>query len=163
MKHRWIAGLCLLFMCLQSSAGAQERRISNRSNTYSFAVTSDWSLANPDFMLTTGYGASLQESDIPPQKNPSLTQISKTAGMIALIGADYASTDDSFTIFGENWEGLVTVFIEPRRTGKTGRHVLQLVARHGNSYRLFYLSLPSALWRTERDRFTGLLSALKFH
>lgn len=162
MTVRWLVSLCLL-VTWTVSADAQQRRISNRSNHYSFEVAPDWSLANPDFMITSRSGASLYESDIPPQKNVSLQQISKTAGMIALIGADYTATNESFRVFGNAWNGLVTVFVEPRRSSRQGRHVLQLVTERGQEYRLFYLAVPSEQWIQQRERFVAMLAGLEFH
>ena len=160
-------GRCVVMLSFLLSwpclADTQQRRISNGANTYSFEVASDWSLANPDFMLTSRGGASLYESDIPPQKNMSLQQISKTAGMIARIGADYAETNESFALFGNAWSGQVTVFVEPRRSGRLGRHVLQLVTKRGSEYRLFYLAIPTQQWLQQRERFVALLSGLQFH
>ena len=112
--------------------------------------------------ITSRSGASLYESDIPAQKNPSLEQISKTAGMISLIAADYAATEESFRLFGPAWKGLVTVFIEPRRSGRPARHVLQLVAESPQGYRLFYLAVPSQQWQQQREATVALLAGLEF-
>lgn len=150
----------LLLLCL--SLNAQAELIVNPSKGYAFDVPRPWRLASPDFMLEGPDGASLMEADIPSQKTLTLEQISKTAGMIACIGADYATTNERFTLDGGHWTGLVTVFVEPRRTGRPPRHVLQLVARHGDKYRLFYFAMPTRDWLGNRDVQTQLLKALRF-
>lgn len=161
MNRAALLGLASLIALLAGPAQAQ--RFTNSAKGYSFSMPPGWHLAHPDFMLTSRSGSSLSESDIPAQKQPSLVQISKTAGMIALIGADYEATQDQFRVFGSNWNGLVTVFVEPQRARSAPRHVLQLVTEHGPTFRLFYLAVPSQEWRTRRDEVIALLSALEFH
>ncbi len=129
---------------------------------YSFQTPAQWRLANPDFMLMSASGASLMESDLPPRGEQSLENISKTAGMIACIGADYETTDERFDLSGDAWKGLVTVFREPARYGRPQRHVLQLVAQHGNVYRLFYLAVPTREWLSNREPFKNVLGGLRF-
>lgn len=129
---------------------------------YTFEAPPSWRLSHPDYMLTGPRGESLSESDLPPQGERSLIKISKNAGMIACIGADYEDTNEQFELDGENWKGLVRVFVEPRRTNRQQRHVLQLVAQHGQDYRLFYLAIPTQEWKSNRAPFTGVLAALRF-
>ncbi|MCC2656747.1 MAG: hypothetical protein K0Q76_1855 [Panacagrimonas sp.] len=129
---------------------------------YSFDVPANWRLSHPDYMLTGPRGESLSESDLPPKGERTLLKISKSAGMIACIGADYEDTNEQFELDGENWKGLVRVFVEPRRTNRQQRHVLQLVAQHGENYRLFYLAIPTQEWISDRDSPKRVLAALKF-
>lgn len=150
-------------LLFSASVPAEPRRIADASNAYSFEFPSGWSRIGQEYVVTSASGASLVESDVPPQKDMSLAQISKTAGMMALIAADYAETPERFPLFGNRWQGLVTVFIEPRRAGRASRYVLQLVCQHDQSFRLFYLAIPNQLWRHQRDRYLALLSGLQFH
>ena len=152
--------LCLA--CLLLSPGASAELFANPAKGYSFEAPESWRLSHPDFMLTSPSGASLSESDIPPQGERSLLKISKSAGMIACIGADYEDTNEQFELKGENWNGLVKVFVEPRRSNRQPRHVLQLVAQRGSDYRLFYLAVPSREWLSDRGATTRVLGALRF-
>lgn len=152
----------VLALLLSPALAAQAEIIRNPAGGYAFEMSGQWRMASPDFLLEGPDGATLQEAEIPQQKNGSLEQISKTAGMIACIGADYTSTNERFALDGEKWQGLVTVFVEPRRNGRPQRHVLQLVAQHGERYRLFYFAVPSAGWLSNRERHTQVLKALRF-
>lgn len=134
----------------------------NPSKGYSFDMSGHWRLASPDFMLMSPSGASLMESDLPPRGERSLKHISKAAGMIACIGADYETTDEHFDLEGEAWKGIVSVFREPGRYNRPQRHVLQLVAQNGEQFRLFYLAVPTREWQANRERFTQILRGLKF-
>lgn len=147
---------------LLASTAAHAEGFPNPYKGYSFEAPSNWRLSHPDYMLTGPSGESLSESDLPPQGERSLIKISKNAGMIACIGADYEDTNEQFELDGENWKGLVKVFVEPRRTNRQQRHVLQLVAQHGENYRLFYLAIPTQEWKSDRDSTTRVLAALKF-
>lgn len=151
-----LSGLLLL------SSQTRAERFANSAKGYAFDAPGHWRLASPDFMLTDPGGASLSESDLPPQGARSLDKISKSAGMMACIGAGYQTTNERFALSGENWKGLVTVFVEPTRYNRLPRHVLQLVAQHGDDYRLFYLAVPTREWLGNRLQFTALLSALSF-
>lgn len=135
----------------------------NPHKGYAFDAPANWRLSHPDYMLTGPRGESLSESDLPPNGERTLLKISKNAGMIACIGADYEDTNEQFELDGEGWRGLVKVFVEPRRTNRQQRHVLQLVAQHGQSYRLFYLAVPTQAWMQDRDTSKRVLSALRFH
>ncbi len=157
---KWIVALALGLTL--STPDAQARRLGNVEQGYWFEVPEQWSLAHPDFTMISTSGASLSESFIPPQDAPSLQQISKTAGMIALIGADYQETREQFDLQGDDWNAMVTVFIEPRRTQKPQRHVLQMVTEHRGRFRLFYLAVPSQEWLQSRESVRQLLLALKF-
>ncbi|MGQ0697621.1 MAG: hypothetical protein ACT4PZ_05195 [Panacagrimonas sp.] len=150
-----LSGLLLI------ATGANAEVFSNPARTYFFEMPRPWYLAHPDFMLMSATGASLSESDL-PQGPQSLERISKTAGMIACIGADYSTTKERFELEGENWKGLVTVFVEPARTNRQPRHVLQLVAQHGKNFRLFYLAVPSREWLSDGAQSRKLLGALRF-
>lgn len=150
----------LLMALLALPLGASSETFSNRGKGYSFEAPRQWRLVNPDFMLMSASGASLSESDL-PQGPRSLERISKTAGMIACIGADYQTTNERFKLDGENWKGLVTVFLEPARINRQPRHVLQLVAQNGDKYRLFYLAVPSREWLSDRESFQKLLGTLR--
>lgn len=141
---------------------AQAEVFSNPVKGYSFSTPAQWRLANPDFMLMSSSGASLMESDLPPKGPQTLEKISKAAGMIACIGADYETTNEHFDLSGEAWRGLVTVFLEPTRYGRPQRHVLQMVAQHGNDYRLFYLAVPTREWLANREPFKMVLGGLRF-
>lgn len=141
---------------------AQAEVFANNAKGYAFEAPMGWRLAHPDFMLMSPSGASLSESDLPPRGERSLEKISKTAGMMACIGADYEDTDQKFSLTGQGWHGLVSVFWEPRRNNREQRHVLQLVVQHGQNYRLFYLAVPSREWLSDRHSFTQVLSALRF-
>ena len=141
---------------------ASAELFANARKGYSFEAPESWRLAHPDYMLTSTTGASLSESDLPPKGAQTLEKISKSAGMIACIGADYDDTDEQFKLDGEGWKGLVKVFLEPRRTNRQQRHVLQLVAQHGDDYRIFYLAVPTSEWLGNRGSFTKLLGALRF-
>lgn len=151
-----LSGLLLL------SPPTRAERFANIAKGYAFDAPGRWRLASPDFVLADASGASLSESDLPPQGARSLDKISKSAGMMACIGAGYRPTDERFALAGENWNGLVTVFVEPARYNRLPRHVLQLVAQHGDEYRLFYLAVPTGEWLGNRLPFTSLLSALRF-
>lgn len=129
---------------------------------YTFEAPGSWRLSHPDYMLTGPSGESLSESDLPPHGERSLIKISKNAGMIACIGADYEDTNEQFALDGEDWKGLVKVFVEPRRTNRQQRHVLQLVAQHGKDYRLFYLAVPTQEWASDREAPKRVLAALRF-
>ena len=129
---------------------------------YTFHAPANWRLSHPDYMLTGPRGESLSESELPPQGERSLLKISKNAGMIACIGADYEDTNEQFELDGEGWRGLVKVFVEPRRSNRQQRHVLQLVAQHGDNYRLFYLAVPTQEWISDRDSPKRMLAALRF-
>lgn len=141
---------------------AQAEVFSNPAKGYSFHAPGQWRLANPDFMLMSPSGASLMESDLPPKGAQTLEKISKTAGMIACIGADYETTSERFDLAGEAWKGLVTVFLEPARYGRPPRHVLQMVTQHGEDYRLFYLAVPTREWLSNREPFKKVLGGLRF-
>lgn len=141
---------------------AQAEVFANSAKGYVFETPAGWRLAHPDFMLTSPTGASLSESDLPPRGERSLEKISKTAGMMACIGADYQDTEQTFSLSGQGWNGLVSVFWEPRRHNREQRHVLQLVVQHGQNYRLFYLAVPSREWLSNQHSFTQVLSALRF-
>lgn len=156
VRAAFLSGLLLL------SPQTRAERFSNTAKGYAFDAPGHWRLASPDFMLTDGSGASLSESDLPPQGARSLDKISRSAGMMACIGANYQATNERFALAGENWKGLVTVFVEPVRYNRQPRHVLQLVAQHGDEYRLFYLAVPTRDWLGNRLPFTTLLSALSF-
>lgn len=151
-----LLGLCLLPWC------AQAELFANPYKGYSFDAPASWRLAHPDFMLMSPSGASLSESDLPPRGERSLDRISTTAGMIACIGADYEDTRQNFPMAGEGWSGLVSVFVEPRRTNRQPRHVLQLVAQRGEDYKLFYLAVPSREWLSDEGAFKSVLGALRF-
>lgn len=151
-----------LILLASLSTALEARRFANVEHKYSFDAPAGWSLANPNFMITSHSGASLVESLIPIQARPSLRQISKTAGMIAAIGADYETSHEQFPIKGKNWSGLISVFVEPRRAGREQRHVLQMVTRHQGHYRLFYLAIPSQEWTLSRGSFLTILSGLEF-
>lgn len=150
------AGLFLLAPIV----GAAE--FANASRAYVFDVPDQWRMVNPDFMITSPSGASIVEADLPPAGQRTLNKISQNAGMIACIGADYSETDQHFEVAGEQWNGLVTVFQEPMRSGRPPRHVLQLVAQNGQSYRLFYFALPSREWLSGHDAALKILRSLKF-
>lgn len=151
--------LTLAFFCLPASAEI----FGNPGGQYSFKVPPHWRLAHPDFTLTGPGGASLTESSLHPDGARTLERISKTAGMIACIGADYHDTLERFELSGENWTGLVSVFKEPRRSNRLQRHVLQLVAQHGEHFRLFYLAVPSQEWLSGGQSAREMLAALRFH
>lgn len=151
--------LCLVLL-LPLPATAE--RFANPHKGYAFEVSGHWRLAHPDFMLMSASGSSLSESELPPRGERSLLKISKNAGMIACIGADYEDTQEQFELSGENWNGLVKVFVEPRRANGPPRHVLQLVAQRGQDYRLFYLAVPSREWLSDRGASTRVLAALRF-
>lgn len=151
-----VVGLYLLPWCAQAELFANNRK------GYSFEAPPSWRLAHPDFMLMSPSGASLSESDLPPKGERSLERISKTAGMIACIGADYEDTREHFPLAGEGWNGLVSVFVEPTRTNRQPRHVLQLVTQRGNDYRLFYLAVPTREWMSDQGSFKSVLAALRF-
>lgn len=159
MRSVVLAMLIALCLCPWS---AQAEVFVNSAKGYVFDAPTGWRLAHPDFMLMSPSGASLSESDLPPRGERSLEKISKTAGMIACIGADYEDTEQKFSLTGEGWNGLVSVFWEPRRSNREQRHVLQLVVQHGQNYRLFYLAVPSREWLSNRHSFTQVLSALRF-
>ena len=152
--------LILASFLLATTASAEG--FPNPYKGYTFMAPASWRLSHPDYMLTGPKGESLSEPDLPPQGERSLIKISKNAGMIACIGADYEDTHEQFELDGENWKGLVRVFVEPRRTNRQQRHVLQLVAQHGADYRLFYLAVPTNEWKLDRDSTTRVLAALKF-
>lgn len=151
----------LLALCLLP-LGAQAEMFANSAKGYAFEAPTGWRLAHPDFMLMSPTGASLSESELPPRGERSLEKISKTAGMIACIGADYEDTREHFPLAGEGWSGLVSVYLEPRRANSQQRHVLQLVAQRGQDYRLFYLAVPTREWLSNQSAFTSVLSALRF-
>jgi hypothetical protein len=134
----------------------------NAKKGYSFETPDSWRLAHPDYMLASPSGASLSESDLPPLGMHTLDKISKSAGMIACIGADYEDTNEQFKLDGEGWNGMVKVFLEPRRTSGQQRHVLQLVAQHGEIFRIYYLAVPSREWLSDRGAFTKVLAGLRF-
>lgn len=153
----------LSFLALSLFAIAASAEVfPNPRKGYAFDAPANWRLSHPDYMLTGPRGESLSESDLPPQGERSLLKISKNAGMIACIGADYEDTNEQFELDGEGWKGLVKVFVEPRRTNRQQRHVLQLVAQHGENYRLFYLAVPTQEWVSNRDSPKRMLSALRF-
>ncbi|WP_420466692.1 hypothetical protein [Panacagrimonas sp.] len=151
---------CLILLSVPAIGWAET--ISNAGKGYSFTVPANWRMAHPDFTLTGPTGASLTESSLHPAGTRSLEHISKTAGMIACIGADYQDTLERFELGGENWKGLVSVFKEPMRGNRHPRHVLQLVAQHGENFRLFYLAVPSQEWLGDRNAARALLAALRF-
>jgi hypothetical protein len=153
--------LSILAASLLASAASAEG-FPNPYKGYSFDAPASWRLSHPDYMLTGPRGESLSESDLPPHGERSLIKISKNAGMIACIGADYEDTNEQFSLDGEDWKGLVKVFVEPRRTNRQQRHVLQLVAQHGDNFRLFYLAVPTQQWISDRAASTQLLAALRF-
>lgn len=148
-------------MLLAPLAGAAE--FANASRAYAFDVPDQWRMVSPDFMITSPSGASIVEADLPPAGQRTLQKISQNAGMIACIGADYAATDEHFEVSGDRWNGLVTVFQEPARYNRPPRHVLQLVAQVGQSYRLFYYALPSREWMSGHEQALKILRSLKFH
>lgn len=152
----------LTFACLLLAPAAFAEGFPNPHKGYTFDAPPNWRLSHPDYMLTGPSGQSLSESELPPNGERSLVKISKNAGMIACIGADYEDTDEQFALDGEGWKGLVKVFVEPRRTNRQQRHVLQLVAQHGQDYRLFYLAVPTPEWIGDRQAATRLLTALRF-
>lgn len=147
---------------LALSPGVSAELFANAARGYAFEVSGHWKLAHPDFMLMSASGSSLSESELPPRGERSLIKISKNAGMIACIGADYEDTREQFELRGENWNGLVSVFVEPRRSNRPPRHVLQLVAQRGEDYRLFYLAVPTREWLSDRAASTRVLAALRF-
>lgn len=150
--------LALLMLPAIGTAGVYP----NAGKGYSFTVPSSWRMAHPDYTLVGPGGASLTESSLRPDGARSLLHVSKTAGMIACIGADYHDTLERFELAGENWKGLVSVFREPARARGLQRHVLQLVAQHGDHFRLFYLALPSREWLADTAAARELLNALRF-
>ncbi len=152
----------LLLASLVMASPASAELFANARKGYSFEVPESWRLAHPDYMLTSPSGASLSESDLPPKGAQTLEKISRSAGMIACIGADYEDTHEQFKLAGQGWDGLVKVFLEPRRTNRQQRHVLQLVAQHGSNYRIFYLAVPSNEWHNNRGTFTQVLGGLNF-
>lgn len=152
---------CLLALVL-APLQAQAEIFAHPHKGYAVETPGGWHLAHPDFMLMSSTGASLSESDLPAHGPRSLERISKTAGMIACIGADYRETDEHFPITGENWNGLVSVFEEPRRANRLPRHVLQLVTQHGDHFRLFYLAVPSREWIQDRAPFKTLLARIRY-
>jgi hypothetical protein len=152
--------LILASFLLATTASAEG--FPNIRKGYSFDAPANWRLSHPDYMLTGPRGESLSESDLPPHGERSLLKISKNAGMIACIGADYEDTNEQFELGGENWKGLVKVFVEPRRANRQQRHVLQLVAQHGEVYRLFYLAIPTQEWMSDRASTKQVLAALRF-
>lgn len=154
--------LLLSLSLLASGPAVSAELFANPAKGYAFKALHTWRLAHPDFMLMSPSGASLSESEIPPQGERSLIKISKTAGMIACIGADYEDTFEQFDLHGENWRGLVRVFVEPRRAHRHPRHVLQLVAQRGDDYRLFYLAVPTREWLSDREASKRVLAALHF-
>lgn len=154
--------LATLFALCLLPWGAQAELFANPFKGYSFEAPPSWRLAHPDFMLMSPSGASLSESDLPPRGERSLEKISTTAGMIACIGADYEDTRQKFALAGEGWSGLVSVFVEPQRTNRQQRHVLQLVAQRGNDYKLFYLAVPTREWLSDQGSFKSVLGALRF-
>ena len=151
--------LALLLAPLQ----AQAEVFANPAKGYAVETPGGWRLAHPDFMLMSNSGASLSESDLPAHGPRSLEKISKTAGMIACIGADYRETYEHFSLAGENWNGVVSVFVEPTRANRLPRHVLQLVTQQGENFRLFYLAVPSREWASDRTPFKDLLSRIRYH
>lgn len=151
---------CLILLVVPFAAFGEV--IANSGKGYSFKVPPNWRMAHPDFTLTGPTGASLTESSLHPEGARSLEHISKTAGMIACIGADYQDTLERFELGGDNWKGLVSVFREPIRSNRHSRHVLQLVAQHGENFRLFYLAVPTQEWLGDRDAARALLAALRF-
>ncbi|TDU31409.1 hypothetical protein DFR24_0777 [Panacagrimonas perspica] len=152
----------LLVVTLVVAPSASAELFPNIRKGYNFEAPASWRLAHPDYMLASPSGASLSESDLPPKGVLTLEKISKSAGMIACIGADYEDTNEQFPLDGEGWNGLVKVFVEPRRTNRQQRHVLQLVAQHGDSYRIFYLAMPTTEWKGDRKGFTAVLGSLRF-
>lgn len=154
--------LLLSTTALLLATAVRAEQFPNAGKGYSFEAPSPWRLAHPDFMLTGPGGASLSEVDLPPRGVRSLEKISKSAGMIACIGADYEDTDEQFQLDGHNWTGLVRVYREPQRSNRQRRHVLQLVAQHEQNYRLFYLAVPTHDWLSDRVPFTQVLSGLRF-
>lgn len=157
-----IRRLAVFFVFAGLAFGARAEVFSNPHKGYSFHTPGQWRLANPDFMLMSSSGASLMESDLPPRGERTLEKISRAAGMIACIGADYETTEEYFDLSGETWRGLVTVFREPARYGRPPRHVLQMVAQHGEVYRLFYLAVPTREWLSNREPFKNVLGGLRF-
>lgn len=154
---------CLLLVAAVLAAPATRAEIfTNPSGGYAFEAPDSWQLAHPDFMLTSRSGASLYESSLPPGGERSLRKISTSAGMIACIGANYEDTHEQFALSGLDWNGLVRVFVEPRRLHRQPRHVLQLVAQHGDNFHLFYLAVPTREWLSDRVPFTTLLRTLHF-
>lgn len=154
------ASLLLLLALLPTTAAAEV--FANARKGYAFEASGGWRLAHPDFMLMSPSGAALSESDLPEHGPRSLEKIATTAGMIACIGADYHDTREQFRVSGANWNGLVSVFVEPTRSNRLPRHVLQLVAQSGERFRLFYLAVPSREWLADRVSTTRLLAALRF-
>jgi len=152
----------LLVVTLVVAPSASAELFPNIRKGYNFDAPPSWRLAHPDYMLASPTGASLSESDLPPKGVLTLEKISKSAGMIACIGADYEDTREQFLLDGEGWNGIVKVFVEPRRTHRPQRHVLQLVAQHGESYRIFYLAMPTSEWLGDRKAFTTVLGSLRF-
>lgn len=152
----------LLLATLSAASPASAEHFPNAKKGYSFEAPESWRLSHPDYMLTSPSGSSLSESDLPPKGVQTLEKISKSAGMIACIGADYEDTNEQFKLDGEGWNGIVKVFLEPRRTNRPQRHVLQLVAQHGEEFRIFYLAMPSNEWLGNRTGFTQVLGGLKF-
>ena len=157
-SHRLALLSALLLMPVMASAEI----FTNAAKGYAFEAPDSWRLAHPDFMLTSPSGASLSESDVPAHGVRTIEKISKSAGMIACIGADYEDTNEQFNLTGPDWTGMVKVFVEPRRANRQQRHVLQLVARRGEDFRLFYLAVPTREWSSDRKPFTNVLSALRF-
>ncbi len=152
----------LLVASLLVAPAASAELFPNVRKGYNFDAPPSWRLAHPDYMLASPSGASLSESDLPPKGAHTLEKISKSAGMIACIGADYEDTNEQFPLDGEGWNGLVKVFVEPRRTNRQQRHVLQLVAQYGENYRIFYLAMPTTEWLGDRGTFTKVLGSLRF-
>lgn len=152
----------LLLATLPVALPASAELFPNAKRGYSFEAPASWRLSHPDYMLTSPSGSSLSESDLPPKGVQTLEKISKSAGMIACIGADYEDTNEQFKLDGEGWNGLVKVFVEPRRQNRQQRHVLQLVAQHGEQFRIFYLAVPTSEWVGDRGAFTQMLGGLKF-
>lgn len=157
-----LRALLLSLPLLANSAVVSAELFANPAKGYAFEAPPSWRLAHPDFMLMSPSGSSLSESEIPPQGERSLVKISTTAGMIACIGADYEDTLEQFHLHGEDWSGLVRVFVEPRRVNRHPRHVLQLVAHRDGDYRLFYLAVPTREWLSDREASKRVLAALRF-
>lgn len=159
----WMCRPVLLAGLLMMAPLAGAAEFTNTTRAYAFDVPDHWRMVSPDFMLTASNGSSLVEADLPPAGQRTLQKISQNAGMIACIGADYSATDQHFEVSGDQWNGLVTVFQEPARYNRPPRHVLQLVAQSGQTYRLFYYALPSREWHSGRESALKILRSLKFH
>jgi hypothetical protein len=148
-------------LVLAAPVCSQAELLGNAKKGYAFELPHEWRMANPDFVLEAPNGASITEIELPPEGERSLDQVSYAATMMAGMRAGYQVTSDRFDLNGQDWQGRVTVFVEPKRYGMMPRHVLQLVARVQQQYRLFYLAIPSREWESNREPIKKLLGGFR--